>query len=170
MIFKPTQSQRSVLLALKFAVCPDVLSGVQPSKARRIAAISALFADTENIEVRIFNGHEATLLRDFWLSMRPNDKVFAAGVSDGLGLLRQRSWQLRVIPSLEINLAAVYDLVEVDTSRMWTAGYIPRDLHDEDALPAEHENTFDAESNYEVTVHSREETVHSREETVHSRD
>lgn len=154
--FKPTQTQRSVLLAIKFT-----FSGSHSIDSMRVTAISTLFTDCDTTTVEIFSDrHEASLLRRFWLSLRAGDRVFAADVTAGLLMLRRRSWALHVLPSPDINLQTIYDVEMVDTGKMWATGYVPSPLYTE--ADSEIEVPFD-EVYDEVTVHSREETVHSRD-------
>jgi hypothetical protein len=119
MNFKPTQTQRSVLLEIRFTSHCNVQSGLQSIDTIRISAISALFADCENTTVETFSDQdEAVLLHRFWLSMRAGDRVFAADVEEGLTVLRLRSWMLHVLPSREINLRCVYGIEQIDTGKM----------------------------------------------------
>jgi hypothetical protein len=178
MTFKPTKTQRSVLHAIKFTKCSDAQPRSNSIDTMRVTAISALFADCDTTTVEIFSDqHEADLLRHFWLSMRANDRIFAANVAEGISMLRRRAWDLDVLPSPEIDLRSVYDVEMLDTGTMWATGYIPYPLHTEQPdTEIEVEDPFD-EAFDELTVHSREETVrthgetvHAHEETVHSRD
>jgi hypothetical protein len=158
MNFKPTEHQRSVLLSLQFVKSEAAQPGSRPRETPRIASISALFADHKDINVEIFEDcDEASLLRQFWLSLRANDHIFAADVAEGFSLLRQRSWLLDVIPAPQIDLRCVYGVQLWDTCRMWTAGYAPRPLSiDQPDSPIEIETSIDEELDFEIAVHSRD--------------
>jgi len=165
MTFKPTETQRSVLLAIKFTNCGDAQENSHSIETMRVTAISTLFADCDTTTVEIFSDqNEAALLRRFWLSLRTGDRVFAADIEVGLTIIRLRSWALGVLPSLEINLSCVYGLQLVDTGEMWASGGdVPYPLFTEEPdSEIEFEVPFD-DAFDEVTVHSREETVHSRD-------
>jgi hypothetical protein len=156
MNFKPTEHQRSVLLSLQFVNYGAAQSGSRPSETPRIASISALFADHDDITVELFDDRdEAALLHRFWRSLRANDQVYAADVAEGLSLLRHRSWLLDVIPAPEIDLRCVYAIQLWDTARMWKKGYSPRPLYIEgrSASPIEVEASIYEESEF---VHSRD--------------
>jgi hypothetical protein len=120
MIFTPTKSKRNVVLAVQFARTVSVQSQFSSNQVRRIARIRAFFADHESITEGLFNDmDEATLLRRFWQAINASDRIFAADVEKAVSLLRQRSWDLDVIPSPEIDLRRVYCHELWDTQRMW---------------------------------------------------
>ena len=120
MIFKPTKSKRNVVLALQFVGTKATQSRFLSSQAPRITRICALFADHESITEGLYNDEdEATLLRQFWQAINASDRIFAADVEKSLSLLRQRSWDLDVIPYSEIDLRRVYCHELWDTQRMW---------------------------------------------------
>jgi hypothetical protein len=158
MNFKPTKHQRSVLLSLQFVNYGAARPGSRPSETPRIASISALFADHKDINVKIFEDcDEASLLRQFWLSLRANDRIFAANVAEGFSLLRQRSWLLDVIPAPQIDLRCVYGVQLCDTCRMWTTGYAPRPLHiDQPDSSIQVGAPINGEIDFEIVVHSRD--------------
>lgn len=155
MTFKPTQSQRSVLLALKFMPISSIPAESQPAETMRVSSISALFAGVDDITVEIFTDRcEATLLRRFWQSIRADDRIFAANVAAGISMLRRRAWTLDVLPSPEIDLRCVYCVELNDTGRMWTSGFVPYPLHvDDPGSPLQVEAPIDEESEF---VHSRD--------------
>jgi transposase InsO family protein len=160
MNFKPTEDQRSVLLALQFVKCGATQPASRSSETPRIASISALFADHEGTTLDIYEHRdEATLLRRFWLSLRANDRIFSADVTEGLSLLRQRSWLLNVIPAPQIDLCCVYGVELWDTRLMWTDGYTPRPLYIDMAQPDspdDFETSINEASDFEIVVHSRD--------------
>jgi hypothetical protein len=121
----------------------------------RVISISALFASIDDITVEIFTGgDEADLLRRFWQSIRPNDRIYAANVATGLSMLRRRSWALHVLPASDLDLRCIYGVEMWDTGRMWAAGYVPYPLHvDEPVAPIRVEAAIDEESEF---VHSRD--------------
>jgi len=109
MIFTPTKSKRNVVLAAQFVGARATQPQLQSSQSTQIARICALFADHESITEGLFNHkNEATLLRRFWQAINAGDRIFAADVEKALSLIRQRSWDLDVIPSPEIDLRKVY--------------------------------------------------------------
>jgi hypothetical protein len=125
MIFTPTKSKRNVVLAVQFARTVATQPQFQSSQGPRIVRIYALFADHESITEGLFNDKdEATLLRRFWQAIRAGDRIFAADVGKALSLIRQRSWDLDLIPSPEIDLRQVYGPELWDTQKMWTRGDI----------------------------------------------
>src|SRR5882762_8247398 len=109
MIFTPTESKRNVVLALQFVRTKATQPKFRSTEAPRIARIRAFFADHECITEGLYNDNdEATLLRRFWQAIHASDRIFAADVERCLSLIRQRSWELDVIPSPEIDLRRVY--------------------------------------------------------------
>ena len=155
-MYKPTHDRRSVLLALRITEDDNVTASPQTGTSRRVAGISALFADPDTTTVERFDGDEAALLDSFWRSMRRNDRVFAADVANGLSLLRERSWQLGVIPGPGIDLNTLYDLEEIDTTAMWGTVDGPRRPRLNPEAMRKPRSTFQLEYNTEVIVHSRD--------------
>lgn len=87
----------------------------------------------------------------------PTIVSFAADVTEGFSLLRQRSWLLDVIPAPQIDLRCVYGVQLWDTGRMWTTGYAPRPLYiDQPDSPIEVEAPIYEELDFEIVVHSRD--------------
>jgi len=125
------------------------------------AAVSALFADPDTTIVEQFDGDEANLVDAFWRSIHRNDRVFAADVANGLSLLRERAWQLGVIPAQGIDLNTLYDLEEIDTTAMWGTDRAPLrpQFNPEAMLKLRNEfqsESFQSEYTAEHIVHSRD--------------
>jgi hypothetical protein len=138
MIFKPTRSRCNVVLTLQFVGARATQLQFQSSQSPQLARICALFADHESITEGLFNDKdEATLLRRFWQAINAGDRIFATDVEKALSLIRQRSWDLDVIPSPEIDLRKVYCHELWDTQRMWARGEIGRSAKIELALMAQ---------------------------------
>jgi len=104
-MFKPTRSKRNVVLAPRFVRIGAAQLESPRTEVLKIARISAFFVDHESITEGLYTDKdEATLLRQFWQAIRPSDRIFAADVEKTLSLIRRRSWDLNLIPSLEIDL------------------------------------------------------------------
>jgi len=161
---KTNQSRRSVLLALMFAKRSDAPSVSKSIEDVRVAKISALFADGKDVTVdRFESSDEAALLRRFWRSLRPNDRIFARNANRDFEILRRRSWLLDVVPARDIDLRSIYGIELWDTDRMWTSGYTPcpifvtePQIEPKEIFIPEFQITFHPESNSEVTVHCRD--------------
>jgi hypothetical protein len=137
MMFKPTRSKRNVVLAPRFVRIGAAQLESQRTEVLKIDRISAFFVDHESITEGLYTDKdEATLLRQFWQAIRPSDRIFAADVEKTLSLIRRRSWDLNLIPSLEIDLCKVYCPELHDTQRMWSRGQISRFEHIADHVPA----------------------------------
>lgn len=155
-MYKPTHDRRSVLLAIRLIKEDPAKVSLETGTSGRVAAVSVLFADPDTTIVEQFDGDEANLLDAFWRSMHRNDRVFAADVANGLSLLRERAWQLGVIPAQGIDLNTLYDLEEIDTTTMWgtdRASLRPQ-LNPEAMLKLR--NVFQSAYTVEHIVHSRD--------------
>jgi hypothetical protein len=129
MMVTTTKLQRSVLLGLKFMKDAHAQPGIQLVEGIRVGRISALFSDVDGVTVSRFDeSDERSLLRRFWRSIRPNDRIFARNAVDDFARLRRRSWLLGLIPSLAIDLRSVYCVQLWDPARMWIDGYVPGPL------------------------------------------
>ena len=155
MIVKTIQSQRSVLLTLNLTESSDTRTGVEAIESVRVIKISALFSDLKDVLVERFVGNdEAALLRRFWRSLRPTDRIFAKNAVENFEILRRRSWHLDVIPAMEIDLRSVYNVQLWDTSSMWIEGYVPGPLFV--TKPTIEPETLFLPEAVEVTVHCRD--------------
>jgi len=155
MIIKTDKSQRSVLLALNFEGSNNSLPSVERVANIRVTSISACFSDIRDVVVERFAGNdEAALLRRFWRSIRPTDRIFAKNVVKDFEILRRRSWILDVIPALGIDLRSIYNVQLWDVSLMWTEGYVPGPLFI--TQPAQELDVPFIPGSYEVTVHCRD--------------
>ena len=124
-IFKPTQTQRSMLLATKLKSCPAGLVRADSPSVLTVASISVFIAASDTTTQEVFaDGDEAVLLRRFWLTIRARDRIFAAHVDEVLTLLRCRSWALGVMPLPDFDMRFLHTVQTVDTSKLWEIGYL----------------------------------------------
>jgi hypothetical protein len=64
------------------------------------------------------NAAEIDLLRGFWQVVRSHDVFVGYGIAKDLAFLRQRSWEVGLIPSLEIDLHTVYQHETLDPASL----------------------------------------------------
>ena len=64
------------------------------------------------------NASETDLLRGFWHVVRSHDVFVGYGIAKDLAFLRQRSWEVGLIPSLEIDLNTVYQHETLDPASL----------------------------------------------------
>jgi hypothetical protein len=80
-----------------------------------IIAIEVIVDDAMEVTEDSFsNASEIDLLRGFWHVVRSHDVFVGYGIAKDLAFLRQRSWEVGLIPSLEIDLNTVYQHETLD--------------------------------------------------------
>ena len=125
MKFLPSSDKRNVVLAIQ-TVSQDCKTPLEGQKVLRITSICALFCDRDRITERLYTSQdESELLNSLWWDIRASDRVFAANVMATMALVWEQSWQLGVLPSVQIDLRHVYGPELWDTQRMWDHGYLP---------------------------------------------
>jgi hypothetical protein len=96
----------------------------QPNRSRSasagtIIAIQVTVDDgTQVTEYNISKRSEMDLLREFWNVVRPQDVFVGYGIAKDLAVLRQRSWEVGLIPSFEIDLRIVYQHKTLDPASL----------------------------------------------------
>jgi hypothetical protein len=111
-----TESKRTVVLEIQ------TIDANQPERncagsagTGIIIAIGVIVDDGMEITEDSFsNASEIDLLRGFWHVVRSHDVFVGYGIAKDLAFLRQRSWEVGLIPSLEIDLNTVYQHETLD--------------------------------------------------------
>ena len=74
--------------------------------------------DTQVTECTFSNAAEIDMLRGFWHVVQPHDVFVGHGIAKDLAVLRQRSWEVGLIPSREIDLRTVYQHQMLDPASL----------------------------------------------------
>jgi hypothetical protein len=120
MILDPILPKRTLVL------CVQTIDAELPQPDRAasggagtIVAIEVIIDDGMEVTEDCFsNPSEIDLLQEFWNVVRPNDVFVGYGIAKDLAVLRQRSWVVGLIPSLEIDLRTVYQHQTLDPASL----------------------------------------------------
>jgi hypothetical protein len=117
MKLSPTESRRTVALDIQTTETdqpqPD---RTKSAAAEAITCICIVIDDdcTRVTATMLQNADEKDLLRQFWQLVQPHDTFYGRNIANRLDFLRRASWRLGLIPSLGVDLRAVYQHRTVD--------------------------------------------------------
>ena len=120
---KPSSKYRHVTLDIEtVSTHPEEPKGALSALTGRVACICMLVDDgVQLLEYSFAEENEATLLREFWEQIRPNDLFIGHNALEfDLTFIRQRSMVNGILPSREIDLRRFYSHDVVDTMHLWS--------------------------------------------------
>jgi hypothetical protein len=120
MTINPTESKRTVVLEIQTIDANQPKPNCAGSASTGIIIAIGVIVDDgmEITEDSFSNASEIDLLRGFWHVVRSHDVFVGYGIAKDLAFLRQRSWEVGLIPSLEIDLNTVYQHETLDPASL----------------------------------------------------
>jgi hypothetical protein len=120
MTINSTQSKRTVGLNIQTIDANQPEPNCAKSAGTGIIIAIEVIVDDgmEVTEDRFSDASEIDLLRGFWHLVRSHDVFVGYGIAKDLAFLRQRSWEVGLIPSLEIDLHTVYQHETLDPASL----------------------------------------------------
>jgi hypothetical protein len=120
MTINRTESKRTVVLEIQTIDANQPEPNCAGSAGTGIIIAIGVIVDDgmEITEDSFSNDSEIELLRRFWHVVRSHDVFVGYGIAKDLAFLRQRSWEVGLIPSLEIDLHTVYQHETLDPASL----------------------------------------------------
>ena len=118
----PSASRRNVVLTMETSSNDSSGPEVSTTAKTEYLCICLLIDDGVDLTEACFEGSDqAEVLGNFWQRVQAHDQVIGYNVDDRMAFLRQRSWELDLVPSRQTDLRKIYSHNMLDTMTLWAS-------------------------------------------------